>query len=56
MLLMPPPSITPGSMITPDPTEMFILVTKKSHTKRYARFCYLVVVGLQLLVATPLDP
>jgi hypothetical protein len=30
-------------MITPDPTELFILVTEKNHTqKRYARFCYLV--------------
>jgi hypothetical protein len=38
-------------MITPDPTELFILVTK-----RYAIFCYLVVVGLQLLVANPIDP
>jgi hypothetical protein len=28
-LLMPPSSITPGSMITPDPTELFIPVTKK---------------------------
>jgi hypothetical protein len=43
-------------MITPDPTELFIPVTKKSHTKRYAIFCYLVVVGLQLLVANPIDP
>jgi hypothetical protein len=43
-------------MITPNPTELFIPVTKKKHTqKRYARFCYLVVVGLQLLVANPID-
>jgi hypothetical protein len=44
-------------MITPDSTELFIPVTKKNHTqKRYARFCYLVAVGLQLLVANPIDP
>jgi hypothetical protein len=32
-LLTPPPSIPPGSMITPDPTELFIPVTEKNHTQ-----------------------
>jgi hypothetical protein len=34
MLLTPLPSIPPGSMITPDPTELFIPVTEKNHTRK----------------------